>query len=129
MNHTLEYLLMGAFALSGAYLVYDYTISNSEVTFTSQYDMIESEKKQAGEFLTIIDLLDNPLRIDMLNTGEDEIIIKKMYVDGILDETYTINDEQTDIIPLNEITVIYPTDTDGQTVKIITENNNEYDLG
>ena len=129
MNHTLEYLLMGAFALSGAYLVYDYTISNSEVTFTSQYDMIESEKEQAGEFLTIIDLLDSPLRIDVLNTGEDKITIKKMYVDGILDEAYTINDEQTDIIPLNEIVVIYPTNTDGKAVKIITENNNEYDLG
>lgn len=45
MNHTLEYLLMGAFALTGAYLVYNYTISNSEITFTSQYDIIESEKK------------------------------------------------------------------------------------
>lgn len=54
---------MGAFALSGAYLVYDYTISSSEVIFTSQYDLIESDKKQAGELLTIIDLLDDPLRI------------------------------------------------------------------
>ncbi len=129
MNHTLEYLLMGAFALSGAYLVYDYTINSSEVTFTSQYDMIESKKEQAGELLTIIDLLDNPLRIDILNTGEDEIIIKKMYVDGILDEAYTINGIQTSIIPLNEIVVINPMDTDGKIIKIITENNNEYDLG
>jgi len=129
MNHTLEYLLMGAFALSGSYLVYDYTINSSEVTFTSQYDMIESDKKQAGELLTIIDLLDNPLRIDVLNTGEDEIIIKKMYVNGILDEIYTINGNQTDIIPLNEITIIIPTNASGKTIKIITEHNNEYDLG
>jgi len=120
---------MGAFALSGAYLVYDYTINSSEVIFTSQYDMIESKKEQAGEFLTIIDLLDNPLRIDVLNTGENEIIIKKIYVDGILDEAYTINGIQTSIIPLNEITVIYPTDIHGEIIKIITENNNEYDLG
>lgn len=64
----------------------------------------------------------------MLNTGEDEIIIKKLYVDGILDGNYTINGIQTNIIPLDEMTVIYPTDTNGNTIKIITENNNEYDL-
>lgn len=79
--------------------------------------------------MTIIDLLDNPLRIDILNTGEDQIIIKKMYVDGILDDSYTINGIQTSIIPLDEIVVIYPTDTNGKIIKIITENNNEYDLG
>ena len=88
MNHTIEYLLVSAFAVSGAYLAYDYTINNSEITFTSQYDKIESSKKQAGEFLTIIDVLDNPLRIDVLNTGDDTIVIKKLYVDGILDESY-----------------------------------------
>jgi hypothetical protein len=51
-----------------------------------------------------------------------------LYVDGILDESYTINGIQTDIIPLNEMTVIYPTDTNGIMIKIITQNNNEYDL-
>ena len=129
MNHTIEYLLVSAFAVSGAYLAYDYTINNSEITFTSQYDKIESNKKQAGELLTIIDLLDNPLRIDVLNTGDDTIVIKKLYVDGILDERYTINDIQTDIIPLNKMTVIYPTNINGDIIKIITQNNNEYDLG
>jgi len=129
LNHTIEFLLVGAFALTGAYLTYDYVIDSSEITFTSQYDKIESEKKQAGELLTIIDLLDGPLRLDVLNTGDDEIIIKKLYVDGILDGNYTINGIQTNIIPLDEMTVIYPTDTDGNTIKIITENNNKYDLG
>ena len=129
MNHTIEFLLVGAFALTGAYLVYDYTIDNSEITFTSQYDRIESKKNQAGELFTIIDLLDDPLRLDVLNTGNNEIVIKKLYVDGTLDETYTINGIQTDIIPLNEMTVILPTDTDGSMIKIITQNNNEYDLG
>ena len=129
MNHTLEYLLIGAFALTGAYLAYDYTISSSEIIFTSQYDQIQSEKRKAGEFLTIIDLLNDPLRIDILNTGENKIIIKKMYVDGILDESYTINGNQTDTIPLNEIVIIHLTNTDGNIIKIITENNNEYSLG
>jgi len=129
LNYAIEFLLVGAFALTGAYLIYDYVIDSSEITFTSQYDKIESEKKQAGELLTIIDLLDNPLRLDVLNTGEDEITIKKLYVDGILDGSYTINGIQTNIISLDEMTVIYPTDTDGNTIKIITENNNEYNLG
>jgi len=129
LSHTIEYLLIGAFALTGAYLTYDYAINSSEIIFTSTHDQIQSEKRKAGELLTIIDFLDTPLRIDVLNTGEDEIIIKKMYVDGILDESYTINGIQTDIIPLNEMVVIYPTSTNGKILKIITENNNEYSLG
>ena len=129
VNTYIEYILVGAFVLFGSYLAYDYAINDAEIIFTSQYDKIESEKKQARELLTIIDLLDSPLRLDVLNTGEDEIAIKKLYVDGILDESYTINGIQTNIIPLDEMTVIYPTDTTGNTIKIITENNNEYDLG
>ncbi len=129
MSHTIEYLLVGAFALTGAYLTYDYAINSSEIVFTSTHDQIQSEKRKAGELLTIIDLLNNPLRIDVLNTGADKIIIKKMFVDGVLDDSYTINGIQTDIIPLNEITVILPTNTNGKVIKIITENNNEYDLG
>lgn len=52
-----------------------------------------------------------------------------MYVDGILDDGFTINGIKTDIIPLNEIVVIYPTSTNGKIIKIITGNNNEYSLG
>ena len=129
MSYTIEYLLIGAFALTGAYLAYDYTTNSSEIIFTSQHDQIQSEKRKAGELLTIIDFLDNPLRMDVLNTGNDKIIIKKMFVDGILDESYTIDGIQTDTIPLNEIVIIHPTNSNGKIIKIITENNNEHSLG
>lgn len=63
------------------------------------------------------------MRIDVLNVGIDKII-----VDNTFDETYTVNDIQNSTLPLGEIMSIIPTNPNGNVVKIITENKNEYDL-
>lgn len=121
--------MIGVAVLAGTAFVTDYVINNMETTASSYYDKIEDEKKKAGELLKIIDVFDTPLRVDLINIGLDEIIIKKIFVDGKIDETYTINGIQNNVIPLHKVTTILPTDSTGQKVKIITSNNKEFELG
>lgn len=128
MNHLIEYLLVSAAVLTGMTFTVDYVINNFNVNFTSYYDIIESEKSKKLEILKIIDFFETPmLRVDVINVGNDNIIIKKIFVDGVEDESFNIDGIDSKIIPLNEIISIEPS-ISGQRIKIITENNNEYDL-
>lgn len=129
MNHLIEYLLVSTAVLTGTIVVVDYTINNFGVTFTSYYDVIEKEKNKKLEMLKIIEFFKTPvLRVDVINVGSNDIIIKKIFVDGIEDNSFSIDGINSKIISLNQIISIEPS-INGDTIKIITENNNEYDLG
>jgi len=129
MNHLIEYLLVSAAVLTGTTFTVDYVINNFDVNFTSYYDMMENEKSKKLEILKIIDFFETPaLRVDVINVGSDNIIIKKIFVDGIEDNSFSIGGVDSRIIPLKRIVSIEPS-INGQRIKIITENNNEYDLG
>lgn len=128
MNHIMETVIVGAMILTGLYVTFDYAQKHLDITFTSYHDIIELEKNKAGEMLKIIEIFHNPLMADVLNIGESDIIIKKMFVDGIVDETFSINGENTNVIPLKIITTIIPTNSNGKTMKIITEYKNEFEF-
>ncbi len=128
MNHIMETVIVGAMILTGLYVTFDYAQKHLDITFTSYHDTIESEKNKAGEMLKIIEVFHNPLMADVLNIGELDIIIKKMFVDGMVDTIFTINGIQTNIIPLGIITTITPTNTSGESMKIITEYKNEFEF-
>lgn len=129
MNHLIEYLLVSTAVLTGTIVTVDYVINNFDVNFTSYYDIIEKEKSKKLEILKIIEFFETPvLRVDVINIGNEDIIIKKIFVDGIEDNSFSIDGINSKIIPLNQIMSIEPS-INGDTIKIITENNNEYDLG
>ena len=129
MNHLIEYLLISTAVLTGTIVTVDYVINNFDVNFTSYYDIIEKEKSKKLEILKIIEFFETPvLRVDVINIGNEDIIIKKIFVDGIEDNSFSIDGINNKIIPLNQIISIEPS-INGDTIKIITENNNEYDLG
>ena len=129
MNHLIEYLLVSTALLTGTIVTVDYVINNFDVNFTSYYDIIEKEKSKKLEILKIIEFFETPvLRVDVINIGNEDIIIKKIFVDGIEDNSFSIDGVNSKIISLNQIISIEPS-INGQRIKIITENNNEYDLG
>ena len=128
MNHIMETVIVGVIVLTGLYVTFDYAQKHLDITFTSYHDVIELEKNKASEMLKIIEVFHNPLMADVLNIGESDIVVKKMFVDGIVDTTFTINEENTNVIPLGEITTITPTNTNGESIKIITEYKNEFEF-
>ena len=129
MNHLIEYLLVSTAVLTGMVVTVDYIINNFDVNFTSHYDMIKNEKNKKLEMLKIIEFFETPvLRVDVINVGNEDIIIKKIFVDGIEDNSFNIDGVNSKIISLNQVISIEPS-INGDTIKIITENNNEYDLG
>lgn len=106
-----------------------YTQDALQVEMLSQYDKVEIQKKYSAEQLKLIDIMNNPLRIDVMNHGFDVIEIKKLFVDGIIDESYTIYDTNTleslTDIPQSKIIAIEPF-IQGTTITIITENNKKF---
>ena len=87
------------------------------------------QKKYSAEALQLIDIIDSPLRIDVINQGENTIVIKKLFVDGILDDNYITYDgntlESSYHIPHGTIIVIEPSIIGG-TITIITENDKKF---
>jgi len=128
MNHIMETVVVGAMILTGLYVTFDYAQKHLDITFTSYHDVIELEKNKAGEMLKTIEVFHNPLMADVINIGESDIIIKRMFVDGIVDTTFTINGIYTNVIPPGEIITVTPTGSNSQTMKIITEYKNEFEF-
>jgi len=126
MSIILQTVLVGAALLIGSAGSVYYANQHYDNMFISEYDIRETQMNRAEEMLQMIDVFDNPTRIDVLNNGESDIVIDKIFVDGVLDETYTINDVSDNVLSVGEIMIILPTDTDGNTVLIITENKNSY---
>ena len=69
------------------------------------------KKGQTSEQIKLIEVMDNPLRIDVMNIGLDAILIKKLYIDGIADESYLLSDMYGNTLldfPRNKLVTITP---------------------
>ncbi len=122
MNQFIQFILIlgvvGSFTVGIGY----YAENNIQDNILSQHDKIEINKKYTAENIKLIEVLDSPLRIDVVNIGIEKIIIKKLFVDGMLDDSFRIDGIVTKEIQQNQVTTIEPS-IDGSIVKIITENN------
>ncbi len=128
MNHTLEVIIISIFTISGATLTTSYVNEDMNITFESQNDIMEKKKSKVGEILKVIEFMSDPLEADVLNGGVDNIIIDKIYVDGVLDESYMVDSQYTNIISPSKVTRITFGVIDGENISIITENKNIYNL-
>jgi hypothetical protein len=125
MNQIIEWMAISGTVLVAFGLVFSFAGDFLDDRVTSQHDKIEIEKRQTSEQIKLIEVMDNPLRIDVMNIGLDAILIKKLYIDGIADESYLLSDRYGDALldfPMNELVTITPS-IPGNNVKIITENN------
>ncbi len=125
MNQIIEWMAISGTVLVAFGLVFSFAGDFLDDTVTSQHDKIEIEKRQASEQIKLIEVMNNPLRIDVMNIGLDAILIKKLYIDGIADESYLLSGRYGDALldfPRNELVTITPS-IPGNNVKIITENN------
>ena len=96
-------------------------------TTISQHDKIEIEKKQSTEYLKLIEIIHNPLRIDVINLGSDIITIKKLFVNGIIDDSYLIDGIVSSNITKNKVVRITPS-LAGYITSILTKNYKVFDF-
>lgn len=125
MNQIIEWMAISGVVLLAFSLVFSYAGDFLDDSVLSQHDKIEMEKRQAAEQMTLIEVIDNPLRIDVMNIGLEIITIKKLYIDDAADDSYVLIDRYGTFLlnfPRNELVTISPS-ISGSTVKIITENN------
>ncbi|MCJ8307364.1 MAG: hypothetical protein HRU07_09985 [Nitrosopumilus sp.] len=125
MNQLLDYLLIAGIIVVAGVGTFSFSENYLNVEMTSQHDKIDLEKKQSSEQVKLIEVIQAPLRIDVMNTGLDVIEIKKLFVDGVSDDGYSITDRFGSIIadmPRNEIVTITPS-INGSDIKIISKNN------
>jgi len=62
-----------------------------------------------------------------MNLGVDTIIIKKIFIDGIIDDSYLIDGMITTNITQNKVVRITPSLT-GSTISILSENYKVFDF-
>ncbi len=127
MNQILQYVILAGVVGISASAVFVYTNESLYNETISQYDKIEIEKKQSTEHLKLIEIIDNPLYVDVMNLGIDTIIIKKLFIDGIIDDGYLIDDVVTTNIIQNKVVRITPS-ISGDTISIISENYKVFDF-
>ncbi len=86
-------------------------------------------KNQASESIKLIEIVNNPLRIDLVNDGVNTIVIKKLFINGIVDDSYLIDGitNSTDIVK-GKVVRITPNLT-GSKISILTENYKSFDFG
>jgi len=122
------------FAVTGVFfwLLYESAIADVSERGMSQTERIELYKKQASEFLRLIDVIDRaPLTIDVISTGSN-ITIHEVYVDGNQSNTNKLTDLEggklNQILPAGEI-VRLETEVDGSTIQIISESGRVFRFG
>lgn len=97
---------------------------NLNIDVESQKDKADLLKRQAAEQLKLIDVMNSPLKVDVMNVGLEPIIIKQVFVDGntasfTLTDMYGTTVTELDV---NKIITVTPSIT-GTELQIITENN------
>ena len=127
MNQILQYVLLAGVVGISASAVFVYVNESLYYETISQHDKIEIEKKQSTEYLKLIEIIDSPLRIDVMNLGEDTINIKKLFIDGVIDDSYLIDGVVTSNITKNKVVTITPS-ISGSTISIISENYKVFDF-
>ena len=127
MNQILQYVILAGVVGISASAVFVHVNESLYYETISQHDKIEIEKKQSSEYLKIIEIINNPLYIDVINLGADTIIIKKLFIDGMIDEGYLIDGVDTSDIIQNKVVTITPS-IFGDTISIISENYKVFDF-
>ncbi len=127
MNQILQYVILSGIVGISASAVFVYSNESLYNETMSNHDKIEIEKKQSSEHLKLIEIIDDPLRIDVINLGSDTITIKKLFIDGIVDNGYLIDDVVTSDIVKNKVVRITPSIT-GSEISIISENYKVFDF-
>ena len=127
MNQILQYVILAGVVGISASAVFVHVNEELYYETISQHDKIEIEKKQSAEHLKLIEIIDSPLRVDVINLGSDTITIKKLFVDGMIDEGYLIDDIESSDIIQNKVVTITPS-ISGSTISIISENYKVFDF-
>jgi len=127
MNQILQYVILAGVVGISASTVFVHVNESLYSETISNYDKMEIEKKQSTEYLKLIEIIDNPLYIDVINLGGDTITIKKLFIDGIIDESYLIDGIVTSDIIQNKVVRITPS-ISGSTISIISENYKVFDF-
>jgi len=127
MNQILQYVILTGIVGISATAVFAHMNESLYNETKSQYDKIEIEKKQASEYLKLIEIIDNPLYIDVINLGTDVIVIKKLFIDGVIDDSYLIDGDISSDIIQNKIVRITPSIM-GDKISIISENYKVFDF-
>lgn len=126
MNQILSFVIISALTLVGATVVTIYVEEHMEITFESRKDAMDNQKLKQGEILKLIDVLDDPLGLDVMNLGSMPISVKRIFVDGIEDTDYIVKTESGEIMPDNITRIIMS--VDGENIVLISENNIQYNF-
>lgn len=126
MNQILSFVIISALTLVGATVVTIYVEEHMEITFESRKDAIENQKLKQGEILKLIDVLNDPLELDVMNLGSMPISVKRIFVDGTEDTDYIVKTESGEIMPDNITRIIMS--IDGENIVLISENNIQYNF-
>jgi len=127
MNQILQYVILTGVIGISASAVFVHVSESLYNETISQYDKIEIEKKQSSEHLKLIEIINSPLRIDVMNLGAETISIKKLFIDGIIDDSYLIDGVVTTNITQSKVVTITPS-IYGSTISIISENYKVFDF-
>ena len=127
MNQILQYVILSGIIGISASAVFVHVNESLYNEVTSIHDKIEIEKKQSTEYLKLIEIIDSPFYIDVMNLGADTITIKKLFIDGMIDDSYLIDGEVTFDIIQNKVVRITPSLT-GNKISIISENYKVFDF-
>ena len=127
MNQILQYVILAGVVGISASAVFVYVNESLYNETISQHDKIEIEKRQSSEYLKLIEIINSPLRIDVMNLGSDTIIIKKLFIDGVIDDSYLIDDVVSSNIVQNKVVRITPS-ISGNIISIISENYKVFDF-
>ena len=128
MNQILQYVILAGVVGISASAVFVHVNESLNYETISQHDKIEIAKKQSSEHLKLIEIINSPLRIDVINLGVDTISIKKLFIDEKIDNSYRIDDDvNTFDIVQNKVVRITPSLT-GSTISIISENYKVFDF-
>jgi len=127
MNQILQYVILAGVVGISASAVFVHVSESLFYETMSNHDKIEIEKKQSSEHLKLIEIIDSPLRIDVMNLGSDTIIIKKLFIDGVIDDGYLVDGVVTSDIVQNKVVTITPSLTGG-IISILSENYKVFDF-
>jgi len=124
LNQILQTLLILGIITLVSTIAFNYAQNNLEGKIISQHDKMQNEKNQSIEEINMIEVMQSPLRVDIVNIGLDTIFVKKVFVDGIDDVGYYLTDNTGVVtsIEQNQITTINFS-LSGNNVKLITTNN------
>ncbi len=139
MNQIIQFLLL--FGVVGVFFVVIYdTMIDDVSTFTlSQQDKINTLKIQTQEDLKLIEIIttspaiithDNNTIIDVINIGNHDIVVDKIFINGIESKrTCKLNDEIFSApLLIGKISRITCSDS-GTSITIVTQNNKAFWFG